>query len=256
VFNWTGGTLQITGTSGHLPAVPAAGTLGGTGTITSAVTVNGTVAPGLSVGTLKFSGNLSHQAGSALEMELGGSGTGEYDRVEVAGQFTAGGTLAVSLVDGFVSLPGAEFEVVTFGSRSGDFTILNNTGFAGLTFEKDWSSNSLTLRAAATPGDANLDGLVTIADLGILAANWQQSDVTWLQADFTGDGAVTIADLGILAANWQAGTNGGAPISFGEAMALFDVFNGVVVPEPGAVVLVLSTMGLLGRPRRRILTVF
>jgi hypothetical protein len=52
-------------------------------------------------------------------------------------------------------------------------------------------------------GDANLDGAVSIADLGILAANWQQNGRGWWQGDFNYDGVVSIADLGILAANWQ-----------------------------------------------------
>jgi photosystem II stability/assembly factor-like uncharacterized protein len=52
-------------------------------------------------------------------------------------------------------------------------------------------------------GDANRDGRVDIADMGILAANWQQSGRSFSQGDFNYTGAVDIADLGILAANWQ-----------------------------------------------------
>jgi hypothetical protein len=99
----------------------------------------------------------------------------------------------------------------------------------------------------ARDGDANLDGMVNIADLGILAANWQQSDRPWSQGDFNGDGLVNIADLGILAANWQAGTNAAA-VTFAEALAMFDAFNNVVVPEPG--VLGLGALGLLVLSRR------
>jgi hypothetical protein len=52
-------------------------------------------------------------------------------------------------------------------------------------------------------GDANRDGVVNIADLGILAANWQQAGRSFSQGDYNYDGMVNIADLGILAANWQ-----------------------------------------------------
>jgi hypothetical protein len=52
-------------------------------------------------------------------------------------------------------------------------------------------------------GDANRDRKVDVADLGILASNWQQSPRTFSQADFNYDGIVDVADLGILASKWQ-----------------------------------------------------
>jgi hypothetical protein len=59
-------------------------------------------------------------------------------------------------------------------------------------------------------GDANLDGQVTIADLGLLAGNWQQTPRYWHHGDYNYDTLVDIADLGILSANWQKGV--GAPL--------------------------------------------
>lgn len=56
-------------------------------------------------------------------------------------------------------------------------------------------------------GDANEDGRVDVADLGILAANYGRSDQgTWSQGDFNCDGRIDVADLGILAANYGTGT--------------------------------------------------
>ena len=59
----------------------------------------------------------------------------------------------------------------------------------------------------AMPGDANCDGVVDVADLTILATNWQGTGKTWFMADFTGDGVVDINDLYLLAVNWQGGSN-------------------------------------------------
>jgi len=84
-------------------------------------------------------------------------------------------------------------------------------------------------------GDANLDGMVSIADLGALADNYGREGVTWYQGDFNADGRSGIADLGALADNYGAGRPGGA----------------AAVPEPAAAALLLVGFGALLRRRRR-----
>jgi hypothetical protein len=57
-------------------------------------------------------------------------------------------------------------------------------------------------------GDANLDGVVDVSDLSILAANYGiESDATWDLGDFNGDGAVNVSDLSLLAANYGTGSS-------------------------------------------------
>jgi T5SS/PEP-CTERM-associated repeat protein len=102
-------------------------------------------------------------------------------------------------------------------------------------------------------GDATLDGAVTIADLGVLAANWQGTGKGWWEGDYNYDGVVNIADLGILASNWQRGVGSGpagSGSSFEEALGMFDAFSGVVVPEPGVGWFALGVLGLAVRRRR------
>jgi|GEM_PF-2455959 len=53
------------------------------------------------------------------------------------------------------------------------------------------------------PGDANLDLVVDVSDLGILATNWMLSTTMFSEADFNGDGIVDVTDLGSLSTNWQ-----------------------------------------------------
>ena len=52
-------------------------------------------------------------------------------------------------------------------------------------------------------GDANLDRKVDVADLGVLASNWQVMDKAFSQGDFDYSGTVDVNDLGLLASNWQ-----------------------------------------------------
>ena len=53
------------------------------------------------------------------------------------------------------------------------------------------------------PGDANGDGVVDVADLGIVGANFNANNMQWVSGDFTGDGLVDVSDLGVLGANWS-----------------------------------------------------
>jgi len=93
-------------------------------------------------------------------------------------------------------------------------------------------------------GDTNLDGKVDVTDLGALATNWQTSNV-WTGGDFSYDGFVDVTDLGMLATNWQKGVSSPlGPTSFQAALASIGLSDNVV-PEPGALLAVFSSVLLL-----------
>lgn len=144
------------------------------------------------------------EMGSNAEIGIELAGSGQHGRLEVSGPAKLNGAIAVSLAVGFTSLPGSTFEVLSFGSRIGELDVINQTGFAGLRFDDSYSAGQLTLTATATGGDANLDGVVDISDLGLLATSWQTAG-NWLAGDFDASGFVDISDLGLLATNWQLG---------------------------------------------------
>ena len=51
-------------------------------------------------------------------------------------------------------------------------------------------------------GDLTNAGIVGIADLAIMASNWDKTGQTYAQGNITGNGAVGVSDLAILASNW------------------------------------------------------
>jgi hypothetical protein len=131
----------------------ASSTLKGTGTlkVSGTFTNNGTIAPGASPGCLTIIGDVTN---SILDIELGGTTVcGQYDQLNVTGNFTAAGTLHVSQYMGFNP---ADNDV---------FTIVNTTGtvsgaFVTLTFDApynvaDWTvtygANSITLEYNIPP---------------------------------------------------------------------------------------------------------
>jgi len=90
----------ITGT-GQVTAL-AGGIFNGTGHITvSTVRNGGTIAPGLSPGTLTIDGNYEQLPGGRLEIEYAGTNPGEFDVLHVTGQTTLGGRLEVHFRGGF-----------------------------------------------------------------------------------------------------------------------------------------------------------
>jgi hypothetical protein len=127
----------------------------------------------------------------------------------------------------------------------GDNVALGMTTFAGMSVDADSMLVKFTFA-----GDVNLDGQVTIADLGELATNWQSTAAVWRDGDFNYDGLVTIADLGDLASNWQAGVGNPLGMGFNDALAAVGL-AGVVVPEPEAITVLAAGLVAAAARRRR-----
>lgn len=79
-FNFTGGTLQVDEVDFDL------------------VNNGGTIAPGHSPGSMHVAADLALYGGTLL-MEIGGTGAGEFDQIEVDGHTTLGGALQIISVD-------------------------------------------------------------------------------------------------------------------------------------------------------------
>ena len=99
----------------------------GAGTIDVANFVNsGIVAPGNSPGTLTINGNYT-QAGGILEIELGGTGVGEYDVLNITGVADLAGTLKLLLYGDYTASVvevGDFFDVLFASAITGEgFTI-------------------------------------------------------------------------------------------------------------------------------------
>jgi fibronectin-binding autotransporter adhesin len=119
----------------------------------------------------------------------------------------------------------------------------------GLGWRDDTGAKQVTV-AYTYYGDADLNGQVDVNDLGILATNWQTSQV-WAGGDFDYNGTVNVNDLGLLATNWQAGVGNPLGPSFAEAAAALGL-PAAAVPEPAAITLLgaIATWSLK-RPGRR-----
>jgi len=94
----------------------------GSYTFNAGFTNDGAVAPGCSPGTLRIEDNLI--APAMVEIEVTGGNTGEYDKLLVNGNMSAGAVLNIVVPDG-VSLNGSIKVIETTGAFSGTFSQVN-----------------------------------------------------------------------------------------------------------------------------------
>lgn len=100
------------------PMLLKAGTLRGGGTINGSVeNTGGVVKPGASPGTLSLAGSYVQGSGGRLEIEVGGTGAGQFDALAVGGSASLGGTLALIPTSGYVdsSAVGDSVSFLTYG---------------------------------------------------------------------------------------------------------------------------------------------
>ena len=173
-YTQTGGTTDI-GQGGTLQAnvYVTGGTVSGDGTIVGNVTVDGgTLAPG-DPQSIDIIGDYHQTLLGILDVDLAGLGDGEYDQVNVmsddqhpnAGNVWLGGTLAITLEDGFgagINI-GDVFHILTWtGERwfDSDFDFFRNAEFwngtQSLMFREVLVNGGVDLAVVATPEPSTL----------------------------------------------------------------------------------------------------
>jgi hypothetical protein len=247
------GTVQ--GTSAAQP-LTLTGWIKGVGSFNNVV-FSGTYDPGFSP-TLATVGSVSFSPTNVLNVELGGTTRGsQYDAVIASGNLTLGGTLRVSLIDGFSPAIGNSFDILDWSTLSGRFASIQLPPLAA---PAGWDISQLytTGVIAATnyiKGDVDRSTHVNISDVGALETaladltKYQSTDaLTDPQllsvADLNADNQVTNTDLqGLII--YLANNAGVLPAPGGGSVA--------AVPEPPSLVLLaiaLAGAPVLRRPRR------
>ena len=153
------------------------GVLRGAGTVnTGGKTLNnaGVISVGAPTSTLTIVGSLSQSTTSVVAIEIGS--LTQYDRLAVGGTANLDGSLDVRLLGGYIPDVGDSFQVMTFGSRSGDFA--TSTGLdigGGLYFDPVYDGTSLTLLVQSIP----------VADLAVSKSDERDPSLVDLELTYT-----------------------------------------------------------------------
>ncbi len=149
--------------------------LTGSGPMGGGVFLQGLLSPGNSPGIQNVV-SLSLAGGSTTLIEIGGVTPGPgnpvidngFDQINVSGATTLGGTLDINLLNSFHPVKGQRFDILNYGSVSGNFSSFSGLYLGdGLYFKPIFQPTKLTLEVAELP----IPGLdITIADSAQLDA--------------------------------------------------------------------------------------
>ena len=133
------GTLAVNGVLGGTLNVLGAGRLQGSGKV-GAATINGTIAPGNSIGTLNVAGDIAFNTGSIYEVEV--NAAGQSDKILASGAATIkGGTVKVLAGAGDYA-PQTRYAILTAGGG-----LAANSAFSGVTSNLAFLDPSLSYDA-------------------------------------------------------------------------------------------------------------
>ena len=100
--------------------------------------------------SLTFGGDAAFAAGSRLHLQLFGAATSAVERVGVAGALSAGGTLVVTLGNGFQPAAGDRFDLLDWGSLTGTFDGIH---LPQLPNDLEWDTSALYSTGTITIDD-------------------------------------------------------------------------------------------------------
>jgi hypothetical protein len=178
------------------------------------------------------------KADGALRVQV--RDTSAMGRIVTDGEARLDGQLRLETV-GLFAEEGEVFEIMRWGSRDGRFAKITGVEVSeDLSLVAVYAATALRL-VAATPGDADLDGVVDFGDFQRLEVAFGSGGRTWGEGDFDGDGVVAFADFWKLYSHFEG--------SAGDAAAL-GAFA-ASVPEPGIIGLAGGMALVFARGRRR-----
>lgn len=201
------GTLLIDGSITSPTTVNSGAALGGSGTIAADVINNGIVAPGNSPGTLSIAGNYTQNAGGKLTIEI--ESPDDFDRLAVTGAMALGGTLEISLINGFTPSADQAFDILSWGSLTGAFQSVILPTQEGLTWDtSQLSTGVISVAVVAPPLEADFDEDTDVDDddFTLWSTGFGTLDTaTHLEGDADGDLDVDGGDFLV----WQRQTGSG-----------------------------------------------
>ena len=204
-----GGTVRLQGPAGSTSLQTAGGVTGtighgqtvtGRGTIQGSWISHGTLAPGLSVGTLQAQGAMVMAGDATLAVEL--ASTGSYDRVDGTASITVGGTVDVSFVQGYQPVLWDEFSIVYGNSVAGEFGAITGEDLPGAWVYKVRYEPRQAVLIITCPPDTNADGTINTLDFLAYLNLWTARDP---EADWDGNGVVNTLDFLAYLNAWVGG---------------------------------------------------
>ena len=193
----------------------------------------GAIAPGDGIGVTSVMGDLALNSGT-LEIEIGGMGGNEYDRLEVLGLTTLGGTLRVKLVDLGLGVyePQLDDAFAFLAAYGGAIDMFDAFDLPELGAGLEWAIASgdvalfLAVVSAPLAGDYNDDGHVDAADYTV----WRDSlgSNVPLPNETASPNVVDEADYAAWKANFGTSRGDGAA-------------SQATVPEPAALKLLVAS---------------
>jgi hypothetical protein len=216
-----------------------AGYVKGTGAFGN-VAFNGTFDPGNNGPARVIAGDVAFASGSRLKVDLGGpaAGTG-FDQIDAAGfGVQLDGTLSLTRLNNYTPTMLVPHQIVGADAVAGTFDLIEGSiQSATLGLAVTYAEEAVFV-TAALPGDADLDGMVALADFAILASRYNLAG-TWIDGNFNGNASVELGDFALLAGNFNAGTAVQSPT----------LARPTAVPEPAG--LLIAAMSGILLPRRR-----
>jgi len=143
------------------------GDFSGIGTMTGSLIDLGSITPGDDgLGSMTLDGQYDQTGFLYIDI----SGPNQANRLAITGAATLGGTLSLDLLNGFTPSLGDAYEVLSFGSRTGDFGVFSAPALPpGLAWQETYDANDLYVSVVKTSVPEPGSVLLLLAGLGLCA---------------------------------------------------------------------------------------